>query len=91
MITSTQIRATAATFSAPELQQKISDLLSKLSDPDMITSANAGGGASYSRVERVKIQELIELYQLAIEFKQTGKIGQQSDLAQFVYPFAIRY
>ena len=66
-------------------------LLEKMSDPDMITSANAGGGASYSRQERIKIQELLELYQLALEYKQTGRIGQQSDLAQFVHPVAVRF
>lgn len=90
MISAVTVRSTAAVFSVPELQTKIAALLEKLNDPDMITAANAGGGASYSRVERVKILELLELYQLAVEYKQTGKIGQQSDFAQFVHPFAVR-
>ena len=91
MVSSVQIRSVAATFSAVDLQNKIAALLEKMSDPDMITSANAGGGASYSRQERIKIQELLELYQLALEYKQTGRIGQQSDIAQFVHPVAVRF
>lgn len=90
MISSVTIRATAAQFSAIDLQSKIAALLEKLNDPDMITAANAGGGASYSRAERVKILDLLSLYQLALEFKQTGKIGCQEDLAQFITPFAVR-
>lgn len=90
MISSVTVRATAAQFSAIDLQSKIAALLEKLNDPDMITAANAGGGASYSRAERVKILDLLSLYQLALEFKQTGKIGQQSDLAQFITPIAVR-
>lgn len=86
-----QVRATAAAFSAVDLQNKIADLLTKLNDPDMITSANAGGGASYTRTERVKVLDLLELYQLALEFKQTGRIGTQADLAQFVTPIATRF
>ena len=91
MVSSVQIRSVAATFSAVDLQNKIAALLEKMADPDMITSANAGGGASYSRLERIKIQELLELYQLALEYKQTGRIGQQSDLSQFVHPVAVRF
>ena len=90
-VSSVQVRATAAAFSAVDLQNKIADLLTKLNDPDMITSANAGGGASYTRTERVKVLDLLELYQLALEFKQTGRIGQQADLAQFVSPIATRF
>lgn len=90
MISSVTIRATAAQFSAVDLQSKIAALLEKLNDPDMITAANAGGGASYSRAERVKILDLLSLYQLALEYKQTGRIGQQSDLAQFITPIAVR-
>jgi hypothetical protein len=90
-VSSVQIRATAAAFSAVDLQNKIADLLTKLNDPDMITSANAGGGASYTRTERVKVLDLLELYQLALEFKQTGRIGTQADLAQFVTPIATRF
>lgn len=90
MISSVTVRATAATFSAQDLRTKIAALLEKLNDPDMITAANAGGGASYARTERVKIMELLELYQLSLEYKETGKIGKQSDIAQFVHPFAVR-
>lgn len=90
-VSSVQVRATAASFSAVDLQNKIADLLTKLNDPDMITSANAGGGASYTRTERVKVLDLLELYQLALEFKQTGRIGTQADLAQFVTPIATRF
>lgn len=90
-VSSVKIRAVAAAFSAVDLQNKIADLLVKLNDPDMITAANAGGGASYTRTERVKILDLLELYQLALEFKQTGIIGKQADLAQFVTPFATRF
>ena len=90
-VSSVQVRATAAALSAVDLQNKIADLLMKLNDPDMITSANAGGGASYTRTERVKIMDLLELYQLALEFKQTGRIGKQADLAQFVTPHAVRF
>ena len=91
MISSVQIRAVAARFSAVELQNKIADILTKLSDPDMISSASTGGGASYARVERVKAQELLELYQLALDFKTTGRISTQSDLAQFTTPVAVRF
>jgi hypothetical protein len=90
-VSSVQVRATAAALSAVDLQNKIADLLTKLNDPDMITAANAGGGASYTRTERVKIMDLLELYQLALEFKQTGRIGKQADLAQFTTPIAVRF
>ena len=91
MISSVQIRAVAARFSAVELQNKIAEILTKLADPDMISSASTGGGASYARVERVKAQELLELYQLALDFKTTGSLATQSDLAQFVTPVAVRH
>lgn len=91
MISSVQIRATAAVYSIPQLQDKIAALLEKLNDNDMITAANAGGGASYTRAERVKILDLLSLYQLTVEYKQTGKIGSQEDIAQFVTAYAVRH
>ena len=89
MISSVEIRATAAVYSVPELQEMLRGLLEKLKDPDMITAATTGGGTSYTRAQRVKIEKLIELYQLTIEWKQHGTLPQ-SDTVQFVYPIATR-
>lgn len=89
MITSTQIRSCAALYTVPELQEMLRALHLKLQDPDMITSASTGGGTSYTRVQRTPILDLIELYTLTIQYKQTGTIGSQADLgAQFITPIA---
>ena len=81
------IRSTAALFSIPELQEKIRNLHEKLADPDMITSANTAG-SSYTRAQRVQIEELIAHYQAVIDYKENGHRFPQSAIAQFITPIA---
>lgn len=81
------VRSTASLYSIPELQEKIRALHEKLVDPDMITSANTAG-TSYTRVQRVQIEDLIALYQAAIDFKENGHRFPQSSIAQFIDPVA---
>jgi hypothetical protein len=81
----TNIRATAALYSVPELQEKIRALHLKLEDPDMITAANTGG-TSYTRQQRVAVEELIALYQATIDYKQNG--NRFPAAAQIITPIA---
>lgn len=85
--TTTNIRAAAALYSVVELQERIRSLHEKLADPDMITSANTAGTA-YQRTQRVQIEELIALYQAAIDYKENGHCFPQSSIAQFITPIA---
>lgn len=87
MISSVKIRACAEAYSIPELETMLRDLLQKLQDPDMITSATTGGGTAYQRQQRVKIEDLIELYQATLDYKRHGSLPQ-SDITQFVTPYA---
>lgn len=87
-VSSVTVRSLAAEYSLPELQEALRGLLEKLKDPDMITSASPGGGTSYTRAQRVKLEDLIATYQLAIDYKQNGGHFSQEQIAQFITPIA---
>jgi hypothetical protein len=70
------IKSIASLFSVDELQTKIRELtLQLLENPDQIVSASTGAGASYSKQINATPAELIELFSLALEYKQTGAIS----------------
>lgn len=73
-ITESLVRAVATSYTADQLKQMITQTTQQLiSDPTFITSAAAGGGTSYSRTERARLDQLIELYQRALDY-QSGNI-----------------
>lgn len=85
VISETIIRAFAAAYTLQQLEEMRSRALEELvENPNVLTSVNTGGGASYSQQERMTAQERIELLQRAIDYK-TGK-AHQGDVAQFGTP-----
>ncbi len=87
IITSTLVRSYASMYTEEQLRSMIRAAAEKLaSEPDMLTSVNAGGGVTYSRQERVKLTDLLELYQQALEYKTSGGELPQTDIAQFGRP-----
>lgn len=84
-ITQTLIRATAEAYTLEELQALRRDAIRKLAaEPDYIANVSTGGGASYARAQRVPLQQLVELYQRAIDYKQGTTT--QAEVAQFATP-----
>lgn len=84
-LSQTLIRATADAYSLEELQALRREAIRKLAaEPDLIVSVSTGGGASYSRQQRMPLQTLVELYQLAIDYKTHQ--ANQSDIAQHATP-----
>lgn len=65
----------AETYTLPELKAKRKDVADKLTAMDMITSASSGAGASYSRTERIKANELFNLITAAIRIKENRDTG----------------
>lgn len=71
-ITPDIIKATATTYTKAQLQQKIADCLDKLAEIDYIKTASTGAGASYSLAQRARYDEMILLYQRAIDYLDNG-------------------
>lgn len=69
-ITKTLIRSIANSYTISELQCKIHEALEKLGTGGVITSAASGGGTSYTRQITGTPDELVELYQRALDYKQ---------------------
>lgn len=67
------VRTVAAQYSVDELKAMQKELLTKLAtESEYVSSASTGAGASYSLSQRAKIEDLIELYGLAIDYLETG-------------------
>lgn len=71
-ITPDIIKATATTYTKAQLQQKIADCLDKLAEIDYIKTASTGAGASYSLAQRARYDEMLQLYQRAIDYLDNG-------------------
>lgn len=85
VISETIIRAFADAYTLQQLQEMRAAALQDLvENPNLVTSVNTGGGASYSQQARMTAAERIELLQRAIDYKQGN--AQQEDLAQFGTP-----
>lgn len=68
-----------------QLKTRLSELLEQLTlHPDEIVSASTGGGASYSKRDRISLPDLIACYRAAIALME-GE-STQSNLVQFAYP-----
>lgn len=88
MIDPSVVIATAQQYTLQELKDLRAKALKELAEGgSSITSVSTGGGASYSRSAPVDVQQRVELYQRAIEYR-TGVSG--SDLSQESYPVFIR-
>lgn len=71
-ITPEIIKATATTYTKTQLQSMIGDCLAKLAEIDYLKSASTGAGASYSLAQRARYDEMIQLYQRAIDYIDNG-------------------
>lgn len=69
-VTPTIIRSTAAAYTVEQLQEKLSDALAKMGTGSVMTSVSTGGGTSYGRQVTATPEELVELYQRALDLKQ---------------------
>lgn len=68
-----------------QLKTRLSELLEQLTlHPDEIVSASTGGGASYSKKERISIGDLVACYRAAIAAMSGESV--QSSVVQFGYP-----
>lgn len=85
IITQTLIRAFASTYSLAQLEQMRAEAMTDLvNNPDQITNVSTGGGASYAQTAKMSAAERIELFQLAIDYKNS--VSAQTDIAQFGTP-----
>ena len=76
VITEAVVTTIADLFSLGELQEKLREAtMNLLENPDRIVSASTGSGASYSKSMNFYPQELVELYKLAIQYKETGELS----------------
>lgn len=70
------VKAFAVAYSEQELRAKITATArDAVENPNMITSASTGGGSSYAREERIKVTDLLELLEAALEYKLTGQVN----------------
>lgn len=74
-ITSEIVRAVANLYTLSDLQEELKKAtLQFLQNPERITSASTGAGASYTKALNISSLELVELLSLALEYKKTGVI-----------------
>lgn len=67
------VKAVAGQYTTEELRAMQKELLDKLaSEPEYVSEATTGAGAGYKLSQRAKIEDLIELYALAIDYKESG-------------------
>lgn len=72
IITSTIIRSFAASYTLPELREKLTHAQEELTKGSTITSVTSGAGTGYSRTITLPPAEAVELFQRAIDYK-TGR------------------
>ncbi len=79
------VESLANTYALGELKEKRREVADKLLQLDMVTSAS-GAGSSYTRAERLKAEELLNLLEQAIAKKE----GRTPDIGQGVSVVAFR-
>lgn len=79
-ITKELIKATAETYPADELRAKRTEMMEKLAELDFVSSASTGAGASYSISQRAGVEEMIELYTLALEYQNSGEVRSGAEI-----------
>lgn len=81
-LTATIIRSFAITYSADELKDKLRQAHAELEKGSVITSATSGGGTSYARTMVLTPAEAVELYQRALELRESGTLVCEPNATQ---------
>lgn len=75
-ITETIIKGVALLYTVDELQTELRTAIQEmLANPERVTAASTGSGASYTKELMLSPAELVELLTFALEYKQTGTIS----------------
>lgn len=79
-ITSELVRSVASMYTVEQLQEKIAGLITDLeTNGSSIISASTGAGASYTRKIEASREDLLLLYQAALEYKM-GIVSKGGDI-----------
>lgn len=72
----------AEAFSESELQEQVTALARELAEqPYVFTAGSSGGGVSYQRQERMRLEERLVLLRRALEYKR-GDVGVVSPVGR---------
>lgn len=74
------VKAVAGANTEEQLQAIIKEQAAALAENEVIISASTGAAASYAMKERNRLTDLLDLYSMALEYKQTGRVDALSTL-----------
>lgn len=74
-ITDTLVRAIARVYTTEQLRQKLTAAAELLGSGSVITQAATGSGTSYTRQLTMTPDEAVELYQLALDYRENNIVN----------------
>lgn len=79
-LSETTIKAIAELYTIEELKLNLNNAVQEmLQNPEKIISASTGSGASYTKTVTMSAVDMVELFSMAIEYKQNGFIGSSGN------------
>lgn len=79
------IKAVANIYSVEELETELQKaVIEMLANPEKIISASTGSGASYTKTVSMSASDLVELLNLALEYKKNGFVTSGNNVFRVI-------